>query len=172
MLVPPALSSTPLLRIDHVAKAFRAGPPWRTVRTPVLEDVSLSVDGGELVVLLGANGAGKTTLLKIVASLVVADRGEVEISGRAAGGPIAKTLVGYASGEERYLFFRLTGRENLRFFGALYGLDRRTTERRIGELAEELAAHMAAEERTFLSPAALHDDVIRRRTRDRTPELA
>jgi len=64
MLVPPALSSTPLLRIDHVAKAFRSGPPWRTVRTPVLEDVSLSVDGGELVVLLGANGAGKTTLVR------------------------------------------------------------------------------------------------------------
>jgi hypothetical protein len=41
---------------------------------------------------------------------------------------------------------------------------------RIGELAEELDAHMYAEERTFLSPMTLRDDVIRRRTRDLTPQ--
>ena len=61
--------------------------------------------------------------------------------------------------------------EHAAFWQLLSGSDAEVAQR-IGELAEELDAHMAAEERTFLSPATLRDDVIHRRTRDRTPELA
>jgi iron-sulfur cluster repair protein YtfE (RIC family) len=59
--------------------------------------------------------------------------------------------------------------EHAAFWQLLSGSDAEVAQR-IGELAEELDAHMAAEERTFLSPAALSDDVIRRRTRDLVAE--
>lgn len=59
--------------------------------------------------------------------------------------------------------------EHAAFWQLLSGSDDEVAQR-IGELAEELDAHMAAEERTFLSPAALSDDVIRRRTRDLVAE--
>ena len=63
-----------LLEVISVSKAF-AG-------TPVLRDVSLRADDGEIVCLLGPSGCGKTTLLRIVAGLETADRGEVTFDGR------------------------------------------------------------------------------------------
>lgn len=59
--------------------------------------------------------------------------------------------------------------EHAAFWELLSGTQAEVAQR-IGELAEELDAHMAAEERTFLSPATLSDDVIRRRTRDLAAE--
>lgn len=59
--------------------------------------------------------------------------------------------------------------EHAAFWQLLSGSDAEITER-IGEFAEELDAHMAAEERTFLSPATLRDDVIRRKTRELVAE--
>ncbi len=63
-----------LLEVTSVSKTF-AG-------TPVLRDVSLRADDGEIVCLLGPSGCGKTTLLRIVAGLETADRGEVTFDGR------------------------------------------------------------------------------------------
>ena len=59
--------------------------------------------------------------------------------------------------------------EHAAFWDLLSGTHAEVAER-IGELAEELDAHMSAEERTFLSPMTLRDDVIRRRTRDLATE--
>lgn len=59
--------------------------------------------------------------------------------------------------------------EHAAFWELLSGTHAEVADR-IGELAEELDAHMFAEERTFLSPMTLRDDVIRRRTRDLVPE--
>jgi iron-sulfur cluster repair protein YtfE (RIC family) len=59
--------------------------------------------------------------------------------------------------------------EHAAFWALLSGTREQVAER-IGELAEELDAHMFAEERTFLSPMALREDVIRRRTRDLVTE--
>lgn len=59
--------------------------------------------------------------------------------------------------------------EHAAFWELLSGTHSEVADR-IGELAEELDAHMSAEERTFLSPLTLRDDVIRRRTRDLVSE--
>lgn len=128
--------SPPILRVHELSKRFASGPPWRRKVVPVLDAVDVTLSAGEVLALLGPNGSGKTTLLKVLASLVTPDAGGIDVAGHEARNhPAARQLVGLASGEERSLFFRLTGRQNLRFFATLHGLAAKERERRIGECA-------------------------------------
>ena len=88
-----------------------------------LQEVSFTVDEGELFGLLGPNGAGKTTLLSIVAGLLSPTSGEVRILGRPLGRAERdlRRLIGIVP-QELAIYGELTARENLRFFGELYGL--------------------------------------------------
>jgi ABC-2 type transport system ATP-binding protein len=79
--------TTPALRLRDVRKAYG--------RTTALAGVSLEVQPGEVLGLLGPNGAGKSTTMKIVAGLVRADAGEVQVGGAAAGSPDARRQIGY-----------------------------------------------------------------------------
>jgi branched-chain amino acid transport system ATP-binding protein len=85
-------------------------------KAQILWDVSLAVDPGEVVVLLGRNGAGKSTTLKSLIGLVANRRGEVRFGGqridRLAPYRIARLGLGYVP-EERRIFTGLTVRENL-----------------------------------------------------------
>jgi ABC-2 type transport system ATP-binding protein len=101
-----------------------------------LEGVSLDVEEGEIFGLLGPNGAGKTTLIKLLSCLVIPDSGTAKIFGHDILKEEAevKKLVGLVSAEERSFYWRLTGRENLRFYAGLYHLSRRQAEKRIDEL--------------------------------------
>ena len=105
----------------------------------VLREVDLDVRRGELFGLLGPNGVGKTTLLKMMATLVLPDRGSIEIDGidAVAKPMLARSRIGFCSSEDRSFYFRLTARQNLRFFGALCGLrGSRLNERVTQTLAE------------------------------------
>ena len=89
----------------------------------VLRGADLTVGWGEISVLFGANGAGKTTLLRILAGLTRPDDGAARVAGRlmhrrdGAG----RRLVGFA-GHQTMLYNDLTCRENLAFYGRLYGI--------------------------------------------------
>ncbi len=74
---------TPYLRIDHVDKSFARG----AVETKVLKDVSLSVEKGQFVCIIGHSGCGKTTLLNIVAGLTTVTMGGVLLEGREVNEP-------------------------------------------------------------------------------------
>ncbi|MFQ3680444.1 MAG: ABC transporter ATP-binding protein [Pseudanabaenaceae cyanobacterium] len=87
---------------------------------PVLREVSLTLQPGEIYGLLGPNGAGKTTILEIVAGLVSPDRGRVYLDGQPVSAR-TKTQIGVAP-QKNLLYGSLTCEENLEFFGALYGL--------------------------------------------------
>ncbi len=93
-------------------------------RTRVLEDVSFSLDRGKILGILGPNGAGKTTLLKILATLILPDKGSVVINGCRAGAEDdrIKSFIGLVSSQERSFYWRLTGKQNLEFFADMYGL--------------------------------------------------
>jgi len=103
-----------------------------------LQYASLSVAAGEILALLGPNGAGKTTLIKILATLLIKDQGQVEILGydldRQADA--IRHLFGYVGQDtERSAYARLTVQENLHFFGALRGMDKRAINGQIEKLA-------------------------------------
>jgi ABC-2 type transport system ATP-binding protein len=91
-----------------------------------VDGVSFSVGPGECVGLLGPNGAGKTTTVSIIAGLLRPDAGAVLLDGTPLGSDTdpAKRKLGLVP-QELALYERLSALENLRLFGALYGLSRR-----------------------------------------------
>lgn len=92
----------------------------RRVRT-ALFDLSLEVEEGDRIAVMGPNGAGKTTLLKLIGGLLLPTRGEVVVDGFSTihHNSAARKSVGFVLNEERSFFWRLTGVQNLEFFGAL-----------------------------------------------------
>lgn len=109
-------------------------------RVEALRGVSFEVNYGEVVGLLGPNGAGKTTTIKILATLLLPDSGEAIVAGydvvREAGK--VRENVGIMLTVEKGFFNKLTGRENLEYFSALYGLDKRAARERIDYLIKLL----------------------------------
>jgi ABC-2 type transport system ATP-binding protein len=100
----------------------------------VLEDLSLDVRRGEIVGLLGPNGAGKTTAFRVLAGLLPADAGSVQLDGVPIdpASPAFRRRLGVVF-QDPSLDFKLTGRENLALGAALFGLSRRTARARVVE---------------------------------------
>src|SRR6516162_5074689 len=103
--------------------------------TAALAGVSFSVEQGEIFGLLGPNGAGKTTLLSIVSGLTAATSGSVRIGGgdALAMSKYLRRSIGFVP-QELALYADLTARENLAFFGRLYGIRGGDLEKRIDEI--------------------------------------
>jgi sodium transport system ATP-binding protein len=99
--------------------------------------------------LLGANGAGKTTTLRIVAGLLKADRGSVEVDGRDVSSARSAALarLGVLS-DARGLYPRLTARENIEYYAQLQGLSRAQARARTNHLAPLLDLEALLERRT------------------------
>src|SRR4051812_28818843 len=98
-----------------------------------LDRVSFQVAEGEMFGLLGPNGAGKTTLLSIVSCLLGPTSGAAHLFGRrlTPGDREARRHIGIVP-QELAIYDPLTARENLLFFGELYGLGRPALRRRVG----------------------------------------
>src|ERR1700720_4881743 len=105
----------PFLEVIDVRKRFGA--------TVALDGVSFQVAQGEMFGLLGPNGAGKTTLLSILSCLLEATAGEVRLLGQRIEprNRAVRYLIGIVP-QELAIYDELTGRENLIFFGELYGV--------------------------------------------------
>src|SRR5262252_572618 len=114
--------------------------PFRRPTSPALCGISLQAKQGEAVALLGANGAGKTTLLRILATLLIPTRGSALVAGSdtVRDPATVRRQIGYHAGSDLGFYSRLTGRQNLTFFGRLNHLSDLATARRIGELSERL----------------------------------
>jgi ABC-type multidrug transport system ATPase subunit len=149
--------------LDSLEKSFpRTQSGWRALLQPftapsvaALKGISLEVRAGEAVALLGANGAGKSTLLRILATLLLPSRGTVTISGFDAAHQPAnvRRQLGYHAGTDQGFYARLSGRENLRFFGRLNHLSDSFLRSRIAELAKrfELESWLEKQVRTLSS---------------------
>lgn len=112
-----------------------------------LKDLTLYLEPGEIVGLLGINGAGKTTTIKILSTLLEPTSGTVTIDGLdvVKDAQKVKGLVNMIAGGERMLYWRLTGRENLEYFGNLYGLRGEALRGRIRFLLHQVGLDEAAD---------------------------
>jgi ABC-2 type transport system ATP-binding protein len=106
-------------------------------RVVAVDGVSLNLGPGRLLSLLGPNGAGKTTTVSMLAGLVAPDRGEVLVDGHRLAGDAdpAKRRIGLVP-QEIALYEELSARDNLRFFGGLYGFRGAGLERAIAAVLE------------------------------------
>ncbi len=118
-------------------------------RFTAVDKVNLSVERGEIFGLLGPNGAGKTTLTKMLCTLILPTSGSATICGHdlVRNGDRVKSTIALISSEERSFYWRLSGRRNLEFFAALYGLSRKQARERIPEVLETVGMTEAADRR-------------------------
>ena len=143
----------PAIAVEEVSKGYRTWgllPGRRRAAQAArlaVNRVSFTIQPGETVGLLGPNGAGKTTLLKIIATLLYVSSGRVLIHGRdVRADPVhARRLIGLVTSDERSFYWRLTGRQNLAFFGALYGIPKRRVPARVDTLLEATSLTEAAD---------------------------
>jgi ABC-2 type transport system ATP-binding protein len=98
-----------------------------------VDGVSFEVAKGTCYGLLGPNGAGKTTAISLLVGLVNPDGGTATVGGHRSGSIEAKRLVGVAP-QEIALYEELGAGENLRFFGALYGLSGSELDAAVAEM--------------------------------------
>ena len=113
-----------------------------------LRDVSFHIERGEIFGLLGPNGAGKTTFLSILSGLRRATAGEIRVDGDRLhpGNRALKRKIGLVP-QELALYPELTAAENLRFFGALYGIEPAELERRVSRILETIGLSERADRR-------------------------
>lgn len=105
-----------------------------------LKGVTLDIEPGEIFGLLGPNGAGKTTLIKCLTTLLLPTGGQAWINGfeLTKQDDAVRATVGCMLMGERGLYWKLTGRENLIFFGALYFLSPSERKKRAEQVIEQL----------------------------------
>ena len=129
-----------MIEVEGVAKSFG--------ETTALDGVSFVVGEGEILGLLGPNGAGKTTLVRMLATLLLPDRGSMRIGGIDVDRePSAvRRLIGLA-GQAAAVDELLTARENLELIGALYGLPRALCRQRAAETLKRFDLDDAADRR-------------------------
>jgi ABC-2 type transport system ATP-binding protein len=119
------------------SSGYRDLLPFRKKRWVVaVEGVNIDIEEGEFFGLLGPNGAGKTTLIKMLCCLVLPTSGTARVLGHdvVKEESAVKKLVGLVSAEERSFYWRLSGRENLKFYASLYHIPHHKAMARIDEL--------------------------------------
>lgn len=118
-----------ILKMENVIKRFN--------NNLALDYLSLEVEKGEIIGLLGPNGAGKTTCIKSIIGLLPIDEGEISVFGMIQDGKNKKirSQIGFVT-QEITIYDDMTARENLAFFGSLYGLKKQELNDRINEVAK------------------------------------
>jgi ABC-2 type transport system ATP-binding protein len=110
----------------------------RPLEVEAVRGISFEVAEGELFGLLGPNGAGKTTTIKMLITLLLPTAGDARVLGYdvVRDAREVRKRIGYVFGGERGLYERLSGLDNLRYFGELYGLTGKRQRVRIQEVIE------------------------------------
>jgi sodium transport system ATP-binding protein len=152
------------VELEGLEKAFGA--------RRAVDGLTLEVAAGEIYGLLGPNGAGKTTALRMIAGLLVPTGGTVRVMGHdvARETDAAKARLGFLTGSTG-LYARLTAREVLVFFGRVQGMGPDLLERRIAEVAGQLALERLLDrrceglstgekQRVSVARAVLHDPPV------------
>jgi len=133
----------PAIEINNLTKDYETGF-WRKRKVRALDELSLTIEAGQIFGFLGANGAGKTTTLKLLMGLIYPTAGGARILGRDISDVSMHARVGYLP-ENPYFYDYLTAREFVTYCGELFRMDRSTRESR----AEELLTRVNLEKKSW-----------------------
>lgn len=145
-----------IIKVDAVSKVYG--------KRTVLDNVSLNIENGQIYGLIGPSGAGKTTLVKLMVGMEKADAGSVHVMDTSMPNVGLLQEIGYMAQSDA-LYNELTGEENLRFFAALFKLNRAQQKERIayaaglvnltGELGKRVGAYSGGMKRRLSLAIAL-----------------
>jgi ABC-2 type transport system ATP-binding protein len=128
-----------VIEVKDLVRIYRSSQGFihkQRKETLAVDHISFSVEKGELFGILGPNGAGKTTTIKMLTTLLTPTSGSAKVLGHdvSAHPYEVRKRIGLIIGGERGLYFRVSGRQNLRYFADLYGVPRHEREGRIEEV--------------------------------------
>ena len=143
--VAKELSMESIVEIKNLTKDYKTGFfKKKTVRA--LDDLSLSVRGGQIFGFLGGNGAGKTTTIKILMGLLYPTSGSATILGRPIDDVSMHRRIGYCP-ENPYFYDYLSARELMNYFGELFGYGKSDRNKRTEELLDLVGLESSAHDR-------------------------
>ena len=143
----------PIIQVDHLVKEFqrpkRVDGPFggirslvtrQTVTTRAVNDVSFSIERGELVGYLGSNGAGKSTTIKMLSGILVPSGGEVLVDGRVPWRDREQNAlnIGVVFGQRTQLWWDLPLMDSLKLIGKLYRIEPDRFRKNLDRLVEQL----------------------------------
>ena len=134
----------PAISIRNLTKIFPI--PFKRERVVAVDNLTLSVEPGQVYGLLGPNGSGKSTTMKVLLGLIPASSGSTQIFGRDSALVESHEEVGFLP-ENPYFYKYLTGEETLRFYGKLCGLRGAALRDRARELLKLVGLENAADRR-------------------------
>ncbi len=150
------LSNQSIIAVDRLTKSFGD--------FVAVDSISFDIKKGEIFGLLGPNGAGKSTTIRMLSTLTRPSKGTATIGGFdiVKDDTEVRKLIGIVS-EKMIMYNRLTARENLWFFGNLFGMTRKDLNARIGELLElvQLSKWEKAQVGTFSTGMKQKMNIIR-----------
>lgn len=121
-----------ILDIQHLTKIYRSG-------VKAVDDVSLTVDAGDIFAFIGPNGAGKTTTIKSVVGILEFTSGQIFVDGKSVtGDPVGTKQVTAYIPDNPDLYTGMKGIEYLNFICDLFGVTAKTREERITRYADAL----------------------------------
>ncbi|WP_297631647.1 ATP-binding cassette domain-containing protein [uncultured Clostridium sp.] len=120
-----------MIELTNLTKTFK--------KATVVNDLSFTVNPGEIVGLLGENGAGKTTTLRMISTMLKISSGDILVNNISAkSSPIeVRKNIGILFGGDIGLYDRLTARENIKYFANLYGMSDKDADTRIDHLSSK-----------------------------------
>ncbi len=136
------MKTEPFIDIKNLVKIYKGQ------NSPALDDLSLQIDEGEIFGILGPNGAGKTTIISILCNIIPATSGNVTINNLSLHKD--KNEIKRLSGvvfQDIALYDKLSARENLMYFGTLYGISRKDLLERIPELLNRMGLENAGDKK-------------------------
>ena len=130
-----------LIKVQNLSKTYQTKTKkgfFSSAKAEIqaVKDLSLEIPKGKITGLLGLNGAGKTTTIKMLTTILEPTSGKIYYDGEDINQNIKaiRGKINMIAGGERNLYWRLTAKENLEYFGALYHIPKDQLKKRIDEL--------------------------------------
>lgn len=138
-----------VINVEHLSKTFKVKEKakgfigsMKTIIKPkfkeiqAVKDISFKVEEGEVIAFIGPNGAGKSTTIKMLTGILYPDSGNIEVLGIDPSKKRKKLAyeIGTVFGQKEQLWMHLTPYDNFKFFGSIYDIPEKETEKRIEEL--------------------------------------